>query len=221
MTRPSGRPVCVSQRYAGSTAKVTARTTPACPSTRWRAGRRASSRLARDPLERHRRAGQDAAGLRGELGHVPACLIFQRPRHLLDDELRVQPHVQHGIRIDLERPAHAGDHAVVLGDVVGRDADVDADLGEHLTGGRVDHHASRRPRRRGCRAIRRRPRRSSSRGVDVTVRTPRCAPGPRSSRGRAARRRAPPRAPCSCRTSSAPPRSRCETPPRRCEAPTP
>ena len=74
-----------------------------------------------------------ACALAREHLHV-GVLDLPAAGHLLDDELRVHAHVHGCLRVALEGGLEAGDQPAVLGDVVARDADVDADLAEHRAG---------------------------------------------------------------------------------------
>ena len=135
---------------------------------------------ARHPGER-RADRREPVGLDRQRLHV-GVLDLPVAGHLLDDQLGVHPDLDLGLRRVLGGELEPGDQAAVLRDVVGRDADRLAALGDHLTGvGVLEHGAVRR--RAGVAAGAtvgldddadrgRSPRRSG-----LTDRTPRCAPG--------------------------------------------
>ena len=90
---------------------------------------------------------------------MSSCLIFQRPRHLLDDELGVHPHLDVGARVDrpgrppARRSARQYSATLLLALPSGSARSASSARCRRRAPGR----RSRRPR--GCRATRRRPRR--------------------------------------------------------------
>lgn len=94
--------------------------------------------LARDPLVDHLGGREDTGGLGRQRLHV-RVLDLPAARHLLDDELGVHADPDRGRRIQRLRGLQPGDQALVLGDVVGRHADVLRRLRQRLPRPGVDH----------------------------------------------------------------------------------
>ena len=73
---------------------------------------------------------------------MSGCLTFQRPVICSTTSFESMRTATAACGIALERRLESCDQPAVLGDVVGGDADVDADLAEHRAGLRVGHDRS-------------------------------------------------------------------------------
>ena len=80
--------------------------------------------------------GEHGSGLTSELPHA-RMLHLPPAAHLLDDELRVQTHLDIGRRVDRPRLAQARDGTSVLGHVVRHGVEVLGQLGEDRPGRRI------------------------------------------------------------------------------------